>query len=256
MDAFLASLFAFPTAIFSVAIGVAVLYWLLVIVGALDIDLLHFGDHDFGGHDGQDLGHDGSHDSHVGTNPNALLEFLRLGQVPITIIASIFTFIGWTVCLLAGAYLRPIVPDWSWWIFGAIVLASALVLAFLGTGLAVAPLAKVFSLDNQPKADDLIGKMVEVTSSEVTSRYGTARHDRPSGEDLILNVSCDPIHVFKRGDQAVVLEYDRASGIYRIAPLPHTKPGFLAETDNVPPGNPVAAASETELPPPPTRNAQ
>ena len=238
MDAFLASLFAFPTAIFSVAMGVAVLYWLLVIVGACDIDLLHFGDHD--------VGHDaGDHDHHVGTNANAVLEFLRVGQVPITIIASIFTFLGWCVCLAASTFIRPIVPDWSWWLFGLVALVAALVTAVFGTGLAVAPLAKVFSLDNQPKADDLIGKMVEVTSSEVTSRFGTARHDRPSGEDLILNVSCDPINVFKRGDQAVVLDYDRATGVYRIAPLPHTKPGFLDES-----------ASEPDQPAPQTRNAQ
>lgn len=239
MDAFLASLFAFPTAIFSVVMGVAVFYWLLVIVGALDIDLLHFGDHDLGGHEGSD------HDAHVGTNPNVLLEFLRVGQVPITIIGSIFVFLGWSVCLLAGTYIQPLVPGWSWWLFGTVALVVALVVAVIGTGWAVAPLAKLFSLDNQPKADDLIGKMVEVTSTEVTARYGTARHDRQTGEDLILNVGCDPIHVFRRGDQAVVLDYDRASGIYRIAPLPHTKPGFLGET-----------ASEPDQPAPPTRTAQ
>lgn len=242
MDTFIASLFSFPTAIFSVAMGIAVLYWLLVIVGACDIDLLHIGDHDVGHHAGHDAG---DHDAHSGTNPNALLEFLRLGQVPITIIASVFTFLAWSVCLLASTYLRPVVPDWSWWLFGLAALAVALVVAVFGTGLAVAPLAKAFSLDSQPKADDLIGKMVEVTSSEVTPRFGTARHDRPTGEDLILNVTCEARHSFKRGDLAVVLAYERADGLYRIAPLPHTRPGFL-ETP----------ASEPDRPAPPTRNAQ
>jgi hypothetical protein len=248
MDAFLANLFCFPTAIFSVAMGVAVLYWLLVIVGALDIDLLHIGDHDAGGHGGH-AGHESDHDAHAGTNPNAILEFLRIGQVPITIIASIFTFLAWAVCLLSATYLRPIVPDWSWWLFGSIALVAALVVAVVGTGLATAPLAKVFSLEGQPKADDLIGKMVEVTSSEVTSRFGTARHDRPTGEDLILNVSCEAHHRFARGDQAVVLDYDRTTGVYRIAPLPHTHPGFLAESDADPAAGP-------DRPAPPARNVQ
>jgi hypothetical protein len=238
MDAFISSLFAFPTGIFSIPLGVAVLYWLLVIVGALDIDILHFGDHDVGHHGGD-------HDSHVGTNPNALLEFLRVGQVPITIIISVFLVFAWIVCLTASTFVRPHVPDWSWWLFGLPVLGAALVTAVVGTGLAVAPLAKVFSLDDQPKADDLIGKMVEVTSSEVTPRFGTARHDRASGEDLLLNVGCEPHHVLKRGDQAVVLDYNRASGVYHIAPLPHTRPDFLAEP-----------AVEPDQPAPPTRNAQ
>lgn len=240
MDNFLASLFAFPTAIFSVAMGIAVLYWLLVIVGALDIDLLHIGDHDLVGH------HETDHDAHAGTNPNAILEFLRVGQVPITIILSIFTFLGWVVCLAATTFVRPIVPGWSWWLFGLVALAAALVAAFVGTGIAVAPLAKVFSLDGQPRADDLVGKMVEVTSSEVTPRFGTARHDRPSGEDLILNVQCEAHHNLKRGDQAVVLDYDRNLGVYRIAPLPHTRPGFLGEP----------ASEPDQPPPPPIRNAQ
>ncbi len=238
MDAFLTSLFAFPTAIFSVAMGMAVLYWLLVIIGACDIDLLHVGDHDASA-SGSD------HDGHAGTNPNAVLEFLRVGQVPITIIASVFTFLGWTVCLAASTFVRPIVPEWSWWLFGLVALVVALFTAFIGTGVAVAPLAKVFSLDGQPRADDLIGKMVEVTSTEVSPRFGTARHDRDSGEDLILNVLCEAHHALKRGDQAVVLDYDRAAGVYRIAPLPHTRPDFLSEP-----------TSEPDQPAPPTRNVQ
>lgn len=239
MDDLLRALFAFPTAIFSVAMGIAVLYWLLVIVGAADLDLFHLGDHDLGAH------HGGDHDPHVGANPNAILEFLRIGQVPITIIASVFFFLAWTVCLLAATYVRPHVPDWSWWVFGLLALAGALVVAYIGTGLTLAPLAKVFSLDNQPKAGDLIGKMVEVTSSEVTPRFGTARYDRPSGEDVLLNVCCEAHHRFAKGEQAVVLDYDRATGVYRIAPLPHTRPGFLAEAE---PPSPPAAEPQPERP--------
>ena len=75
MDALLANLTAFPTVIFSVLMGIAVIYWLFVIVGALDIDLLHVGD--FGDH-----GDAGSHDSEAGHNPNVILEFLGFGKVP------------------------------------------------------------------------------------------------------------------------------------------------------------------------------
>lgn len=243
MDAFLTSLFAFPTAIFSVALGIAVLYWLLVIVGALDIDLLHFGDHDASGHDGD-------HDSHAGENPNALLEFLRVGQVPLTVIASVFVLLAWLVCFAGSTFIRPIVPGWSWWLFGLGAFAAAMVIAFIGTGAVLAPLARAFSLSGQPAAEDLVGRMVEVTSSTVDARFGTARHDRPTGEDLILNVVCEPRHRLARGDQAVVLSYDRDAGIYRIAPLPHTRPGFLPEAAADPP------PADAPRPAPPQPNAQ
>jgi hypothetical protein len=45
------------------------------------------------------------------------------------------------------------------------------------------------------------------------------------------------------------MDYDRAAGVYRIAPLPHTRPGFIAESDAVTP--------PAESPPtPPIRSAQ
>jgi len=246
MDALVAALFSFPTAIFSVVLGIAVLYWLLVIVGALDLDLLHFGDHD-AGHHGSD------HDAHSGHNPNAILEFLRIGQVPLTIIVSLFVTFAWIVCLASTAFVRPHVPGWSWWLFGTAALVAALIAGFILTGLAVAPLAKVFALRGVHAADDLFGKIVEVTSSTVDSRYGTARHDRATGEDLILQVTCEPHHQLKRGDQAVIMDYDRATGVYAIAPLPHTRPGFAAEGDA--PANPSTPAAEAQ-PAPPNRTAQ
>lgn len=237
MDAFLALLFSYPTAIFSVAMGMAVLYWLMVILGALDLDVIHFGD-----------GGDADHDADAGSNPNAVLEFLRVGKVPLTIIVSTFTFIGWSVCLVAGGFLRPLVPGWSWWLFGTAALAGAIFLAMLGTGFLLAPIAKLFSAARQPSADDLIGKLVEVTSSTVDARFGTARHDRLNGEDVLLNVICEAHHHLRRGNQAVVMSYDAATGVCLIAPLPHTQPGFLPE--------PRAEQPSGAPPAPPTSNAQ
>lgn len=243
MDALVTAITAFPTNALSILMVAAVLYWLLVIIGALDIDLLHFDhdighDHDVGGH--HDSGSD--HDSHAGYNPNVILEFLRIGKVPLTLIASLFVFSAWSVSLASTTVLRPMLPGWSWWFFGGLTLIAAAVIAFLATGIILAPLAKLFSLEGEHAANDLIGKMVEVTSSTVDPRFGTARYDRPTGEDVILNVICDARHILKRGDQAVVMEYDRATGVYRIAPLPHTLPGFDATLEpTLPPTDPQPA---------------
>jgi hypothetical protein len=242
MDAILANLTAFPTVIFSVLMGIAVVYWLFVIVGALDIDLLHvgdFGDHgDAGGHEA------GEHDSHAGHNPNVILEFLGLGKVPLTIILSCLVFVAWSVCFLGGSSLRAVLPGW---IAAPALLVLALVLGYLVTGLCMRPLGKLFRLEAKTSAYDLVGKLVTVTSTTVDARFGTARHDAPSGEDMLLNVVCDPAHALKRDEQAVVMDYDRATGIYTIAPLPHTRPGFLASEET-----PV----QPEPQPAPTRTGQ
>ena len=231
MDTLIANLFAFPTALFSVGIGIALLYWLLVIVGACDLDLLDPGDHD----------------PHAGHNPFAILEFLRVGQVPLTIIASIFVAVAWVLTFAASTFVRPLVPEWSWWGFGLAALVGAISLALPATRLATGPLARLFAARGHIAADSLIGRMVLVTSTSVDTRFGTARHDLPSGEDLLLNVVCAAHHRLSKGEQAVVMEHDRASGVYTIAPLPHTRPGFLAEP--APPAEPASAPVATERSP-------
>lgn len=239
MDAILANLTAFPTVIFSVLMGIAVVYWLFVIIGALDIDLLHvgdFGDHgDAGGH-----GEAGGHDSEAGHNPNVILEFLGLGKVPLTIILSCFIFVAWSVCFLGGSSVRAALPGWTTWVTSPLIMVSAVVVGFFITGLCMRPLGKLFNLEAKTSAYDLVGKLVIVTSSTVDARFGTARHDTPTGEDMLLNVVCSPVHSLKRDEQAVVMDYDRATGIYTIAPLPHTRPGFLA-SEEAPPEQPAQA---------------
>ncbi|MFM2090306.1 MAG: hypothetical protein RLZZ127_795 [Planctomycetota bacterium] len=228
MEPLLTALLAVPTVVFTALLVVAVLYWLLVILGALDLDLLHLGDHD----------------AHAGENHFAVLEFLRVGQVPITVIASVFVVIAWIVSLAATMFLRPAVPEWSWWLFGAVAFAAAVVAGYLGTGAVCAGLAGLFAIRGTSTATSLVGRVVEVTSSTVDARFGTARHDRPTGEEVLLNVVCDPVHVFARGDQAVVMEYDAAKGVYLIAPLPHTRDGFALEADPRPALPPPAGAAE------------
>jgi membrane protein implicated in regulation of membrane protease activity len=237
MDHLLAALTAFPTVLFTPLLAVAVLYWLLVILGALDMDLFHLGDGDVG-----------SHDAHAGHNSFAILEFLRVGQVPITVIASAFIVIAWIVSLAATMFLRPAVPEWSWWLFAIVALGGSLVLAYLGTGLLGSGLARVFTIRGTVTATSMVGRVVEVTSSSVDARYGTARHDRLTGEDILLNVVCDPAHTLKRGDQAVIMDYDRAQGVYLIAPLPHTREGFAVEAEQRPTLPPPAGAAEPAAP--------
>lgn len=239
MDTLLANLTAFPTVIFSVLMGIAVIYWLFVIIGALDIDLFHVGDaaghHEVGGH----------HDSDAGHNPNVILEFLGLGKVPLTIILSCFVFVAWSVCFLGGSSLRAALPGWTTWVTSPIILVAAVIVAWILTGWCMRPLAKLFKLEAKTSAYDLIGKLVVVTSSTVDARFGTARHDAPNGEDMILNVVCNPPHALTRGEQAVVMDYDRATGIYTIAPLPHTRPGFLTSEESPPADSPQPVPTRT-----------
>ena len=233
MDAFLTALASFPVNLLGVLMGIAVLYWLLVVAGLLGIDLIPF-DHDHAG----DPGH----------NPNLVAEWLRLGRVPLTIVLSILVAAAWLLALTASLLLAPWLTAWPGWLAGALVLLGSLLGALLLTGLAVRPLARVFALADAPDARSLIGLPVEVTSSTVDARFGTARHDRVGGDQIMLNVVCAPHHRLRKGDQAVVMDLDPATGVATIAPLPHTRPGFLAEPPAAP--DPAAPAVPAAARPP------
>ncbi|HBL31463.1 MAG TPA: hypothetical protein DD490_31955, partial [Acidobacteria bacterium] len=58
MSEFLNAILAFPTVIYTILLGVVVGYWLFVLLGALDINLLGDADLDGGGHGhGDGVGH-------------------------------------------------------------------------------------------------------------------------------------------------------------------------------------------------------
>src|SRR5690349_4877181 len=102
MGEILAVLLAFPAVFFTVITVLSVLYWLFVIIGALDMDALggaehgvlegavgaakgigHIdGGHDIGGHDV------GGHDAGDGDLDAGFLSFLGLRNVPLTIVIS------------------------------------------------------------------------------------------------------------------------------------------------------------------------
>ena len=225
MESTLAALTAFPTVIFSILMVAAVLYWLLVIFGALDLDLFHASE---GGNPGHAGGHGHEHGADQVNNPSLVLEFLQVGKVPLTIIVSTFVFLSWSISFLGTAALRPLLPDVAQWLFAPALLIAAIFFGLTLSGWVLRPLAALFRIRGTSSAQDLVLKQVVVTSTTVDDRFGTARYDDPNGTDAILNVVCAPNHRLAKGESAVIVDYDRERGVYLIAPLPHTRPGFLA----------------------------
>ena len=96
MNELLQSSLQFPTVVFTIALGIALVYWLFVLVGALDLDLLGSGHPDFdvdvsgvhadvgdasGGHDAGG-GHDADGDADA--DGGGVWTMLGLGTVPLT----------------------------------------------------------------------------------------------------------------------------------------------------------------------------
>ena len=229
MDDFLHALTSWGVLPFSILLIVAFLYWLLVMLGALDLDLLHLGHEHEGAH--------GDHDHHPGFF-SGMLEFLSLGKVPVTIIVSILTVFGWLVAM-ASELILPL-----WW---PLDLALALAVAFPLTGFACRPLRALFrALDGGIKTGvHLLGREARITSATCDERFGTASCPVPDSDDLLLNVVASrPGLVFQRDEIVVIADFDADAQRYLVGPAAYRLPPAAQPGSEPAPMLTTAAAPE------------
>lgn len=206
MDEFLHALGSWGVAPFSVLLVAAILYWLLVILGALDIDLLHL---HIGHGDGAGDGHGGS-DSHSGPL-SGFLEFLSIGKVPLTVILSLLVFVGWSASMCLAL---PLALPWP------LVFAGGLAVAIPVTGLVCRPLRAVFTaLDHGVDAGiSLLGREARITSAVCDASFGTATCDVGEAEVLLRVLASRPELVFHRDDVVVIADHDAERDVYLVGP--------------------------------------
>lgn len=146
---FLQALVAFPTAIFTMLLGVVVLYWALVILGALDLDVLESAE---GATDGIDVASEAftpteTHgaDGFLGSSLPSMMNGLGLRGVPLTVWLSLFVLVAWAVSLLGmrfvGDALAGVVGPF---VSGSMVLLVALVAGVVSAAVATRPMQRVF----------------------------------------------------------------------------------------------------------------
>jgi hypothetical protein len=262
MQEFLAATLSFPTVLLTLLLGVSVVYWLLVIAGALGIDALdadvdHGGGmegagegageaageagaealhgahgHDLPGEVGHEVGADAGHD-HTGAHAGhgwfaSLLHTLDLKAAPVTVVLSLWIFWAWLFTHLGTHYLlnqRDLGPRWLW---GTCLLAGALAGGLAMTTAIGRPLKFVFRTEKVATRADLVGKVVVVDTSRVDARFGSAKAE-DGGAGLILAVRCDVDNALARGSRALILQYDEARQAYEVTPVDDIVPSETLE---------------------------
>lgn len=226
---------------FTILLGLVILYWLLVALGALDSDL--FGDAggvgdihaDFDAHlhvdansdlhidgDSTHLHTDGGH-AHLEHGPgffNSALSFLNVGKVPVMFVFSVLALCLWLGSMIANHYFTG----------GSIILASMallpnLILSVVATRYITYPFRPVFralSRDRDEKFE-IIGRRCIVVTSEATPEFGQAEI-ATDGVPLLLNVRTMNETRLVKGEPAVVVRTDADRGIHFITPIPNPTP--------------------------------
>lgn len=207
----LAAATAFPTAIYTVLLGVVLVYWLLAIIGMVDFES-----------SGIDLDIETHSDASVddlGAIASYVVAF-GLHGVPFSIVFSLLVLVGWTLSFLAGVTLLTWVPtDILKWLVGLVVLLVAFALSIVITARLVRPLRGLFVHHTAQSNASLVGQTCRVLTGAVDERQGRAEVAQ-RGASLNIRVWSPSPNTLKRGDTALVTEYDAGTHRYLVMPMP------------------------------------
>lgn len=200
MDQFLQIVLGFPTVVFSIMLLVALGYWLIAMLGLVELDVL-----DVASADGVEID--------PGQLPGLLMK-LGFDGLPVTLIFTGIAFFAWILSYAGTLLLATLNPGALHWVFAIALALVAFLVAIPFAGLALRPLRGLFVRHEAPAADDLLARSAIVRSAVVTERQGTASLE-DGGAGLILQVRAAPGQ-FQRGDSVVLVEYLHASNAYRV----------------------------------------
>lgn len=218
----------FPTVLFTIALGIALVYWAFVLLGALDIDLLGGGDDLSGagkalgelagagkaaGGGGEGHGHH-TGDGHGHGHSHGVWSGLGLRAVPLTISVSLVLLLSWAGSLLAMHYLGAGRGAW----FGALIVPGVLLASLPITALLVRPLAPVFALREGKANRDYIGHLCTVSTGRVDEQFGQATLE-DGGTVLVIPVRTDRTEKLARGDRALIIDFDSERQAYVVEPV-------------------------------------
>ena len=189
MGDFIDAALSFPAVLFTFLLAVVVIYWLLVLIGTLDVEI---GDLDLG---------DG----------------LGLGGVPVTVTASVLTTVAWFVSLV-GTVLVGGLSTQPRMLVGLGVLVIALVAGLYAARLVAMPLRRLYVTGGSASRNDFVGRECVIRTGRVTGDFGQAEVTAQDGSSAIIQVRQTGEHPLANGHRALIFDYDTDGEFFWVAP--------------------------------------
>ena len=221
MDPFYQNISSFPTVIFTFFLAITLLYWLIAVLGWVDIDILDFDIADPNGELGVN-----TETPHATPDVLAgLMLKLGLNSVPVTVILSFIALFGWISCYHLVHILQPWVPEgFLYYLVGIGLFLVSFMFATLLTAIVIKPLRPLFKKATQHTPKFILGQTAIVRTSRVDNTFGEAVLD-DGGAGLILKVRTHDDATFKKGDKVVLFEYQEQENYYYVI----SEEAFLGE---------------------------
>ncbi|MDN3442143.1 hypothetical protein QL898_10900 [Psychrobacter sp. APC 3279] len=209
--AFITKISLYPTIVFTGLVMFVTLYWVVSLLGMADMDSVDVGE---SGSDAavSDL-------SSTGFFTGLMLKFGLYG-VPLVIILSLVSLIGWLLSYLYTSFLHQNFDSGVlYYVFGTGALIFVLVVSMWLTGMIISPIRKNIARIPKRNSANNVGKIAIVRTLSVTDKHGEAELN-DGGAGLILKVRSDnSTSLLKKGDRVMLVAYLEETNTYQVAPV-------------------------------------
>ncbi|THU03680.1 ubiquinone biosynthesis protein UbiH [Lampropedia puyangensis] len=201
MHQFLNIIVSFPTVVFTILLAFSLLYWMVVLLGLIDTEVL---DSLFFDADGVDAG-----------ALAGLLTRLGLNGVPVTVIISLIVLFAWLSSYFATLLLWPLLSNQvAHLLLGAGIFIAALLAAVVLTAIALRPVRALLKKIPQETPKVVLGRIGVVRSATVSATQGYALVE-DGGAGLVLQIRTVD-ETLPRGTRVVLIEHIAANNTWRV----------------------------------------
>lgn len=192
MAEFFDATLAFPTALFSFLLLLAIGYWVMVLLSVVEVDT--------------------SDVEGIGGEAASAFTAAGLGGVPVTIVLTLLIVLAWFLSIAGNALVGGIPMG------RAVVLPVALGGAYLGTRSIVAPVRRLLPNRPAPSRMDFVGRPCVVRTGRVGPDFGQAEVTAEDGSTAIIQVRLTAYAVAEAGWTALIYDYDADTEAFWITP--------------------------------------
>jgi hypothetical protein len=189
MGEFVDAALSFPAVVFTFLLAAVVIYWLLVLVGTLDVEI---GDFD-------------------------VADGIGLGGVPVTVTASVLVTVSWFLSL-AGTVVIDGLGTLPKTLLGVVVLLVAIIAGLFVARLVAVPLRGLYVVGGEASRIDFVGRECVIRTGSVSESFGQAEVTAVDGSSAIIQVRQTGEHTFANGHRALIFDYDTDGEFFWVAP--------------------------------------
>ncbi|TRX71203.1 OB-fold-containig protein [Carboxylicivirga sp. M1479] len=209
----------------TVLLVLVLFYWLLVIIGAMDIDTVDFDidadidvDVDIDIDTDVDTDLDGANSVEEGIGSiaflNSVLVFFNLGKIPFMVWLSFLIIPMWIISILFNHFMGN-----SLFLIALVALIPNLIVSLIVSKVLTTPIAAVFARLKKNNDDQFkyTGKICTVLMRTTNNRFGQAEISR-NGNIYRVNILTHGEAILEKGQTALIIEYLANKKCYLVEP--------------------------------------